>query len=243
MKKLTSVMALLLSMLMLASCGGPAVPQTKPEDEVKATVSSYMSAVLKFDLDEASKFAVDDGSLNQFTDKVGVSKITEMLRDSSGSFLPEDKVADYIGVMAKKLLSTVSYEIKDVKVNGNSADASVTVTYPDYDSISTSGADVDMAAMMKEVFGFDFSDTAAFMQKYAEKKQMSADELIAKFSNSDQTALMNDLFATFETEFKTMFEKMSDKMIELTNNKSKSADVTVKLEKDKNNAWKVVDMK
>ena len=54
---------------------------------------------------------------------------------------------------------------------------------------------------------------------------------------------MNDLFATFETEFKTMFEKMSDKMIELTNNKSKSADVTVKLEKDKNNAWKVVDMK
>ena len=217
-------------------------PQTKPEDEVKTTVSSYMSAVLKFDLDEASKFAVDDVSLNQLTDKVCVSKITESMRDTSGSFIPQDSVADYISILAKRLLSTITYEVKDVKINGNNADAAVMITYPDFEAIGNSNSNVDPMDLMKEAFGFDLTDSATFMQKYAEKKQMSAADLIAKFANGDQEALAKDVFETFKAEFTTAFEKMGDKLIELTQNKSISSDVTVKLEKDKNNAWKITDM-
>ena len=242
MKKITSIAALLIALVMLASCTVPSTPQTKPEDEVKTTLSEFMSAVLSFDLEKAETYTDNSGATDELTDKLNIDKITSTMEDSAGSFLPSDKVTEFISSFAKKILSSVKYEVKDVKVDGDKADATVAITYPDFDSIDTSSADVDIEGLMTEAFGFNLTDVTTFMAKYAEKKGVSADELVTLFSSGDQEALMNDMFVTFEPEFKKMFDLMGDKIVELTANKAKTDESTVKLKKDSNNNWKISDM-
>ena len=242
MKKMTSIAALLIALVMLASCTAPSVPQSNPEDEVKTAVSNFMSAVLSFDLDKAKTYASDDGTVKELEEKLNIDKITSTMEDSAGGFLPECKATEYITDFAKKLLSTVKYEVKDVKINGDTADATVAITYPDFESIDTSSSDVNIEGLMAEAFGFDPTDVTTFMAKFAEKKGVSADELLTLFASGDQDALMNDLFEAFEPEFKKMFDLMGDKIVELTANKAKTDESTVKLKKDSNNDWKISDM-
>ena len=246
MKKLTSVAAFLLAMMMLVSCGGTATPnatsKTAPGDEVRTTITSFMDSILSFDIDKAKSYTSYEEIVTELENRLNIDNFMSAFEEAAGSVIPIDKIKDSLSAFTKKLFQSVKYDISSVSVNGNTATADVTLTVPNFDAIDMDSAGVDLQSLMVEAFGFDItSDITTFMQKYAEKKGISMDELMTKFGSDDQSDLMSDLFDTFSEEFNKFFDLMGDAIVKAVETAG-TTDTTSKLKiENTDGSWKITE--
>ena len=246
MKKMTSIIALLLAMLMLASCGGTQSAQEtavvdNSENEIRTTVSAFLDAV--FDLDEAKAktYTADESIVNEINSELHLTSALDTamagLDGPAGEIFPEEKMRGYLETVIRKIFKTVTYDVTDVEINGNTAVASVTMKVPDIDSNDMSS--IDFEGLMKDSLGFDITDSATLIQEFLDRKGMTLTDVATKYA-SDQSALVSDLLDAFSPEFDRMFEVAGDEAAKIAaSGKKEEFNGKITLEKGSDNTWKI----
>lgn len=240
---MTGIAALLVSMSMLISCGsqGPAQPAKNPEDVVKETVSDFFDAIIDYDFDTAKDYVADDEVMADLENSLDMGVLLDAMTSSMGVDADEILSKSVVNNMIKKLMSTIDYEIGDVKIDNDDATVEVTLSMPDF--TGSNYTDFDLVGTMEKAFGFDVSDQTALLQEYTERKGMTAAELQAQFSGSSQKDVMLDVFKTFSPEFEKFIDLMVDEMIDLAKKGKNNEDTgEVTLEKGSDNTWKITEV-
>lgn len=244
MKKLTGIAALVLSMSMLVSCGSQQVPEQvalSPEEAVKTTVSDFFDAIIDYDFDMAKDYVSNDEVVAELESSLDMSVMLDAMSSSMGVDAEDILSESVVNNMVKKLMSTIEYKIDDVKVDNDNAEATVTISIPDFSVFDYNTS--DLVGMMEEAFGFDMSDQTALLQEYLDRKGITAAELATEFSGSSQEELMIDIFKTFSPEFEKLIDLMVDEVINQAksgNNEETTGDI--KLEKDSDGTWKIAEI-
>lgn len=245
MKKLTSVLALVLAMMMLASCGGAQPAQEakteNPEAEIRTTISGFMDAVFDVDTEKAKTYTSDESVVDEINSSLNIDdnldKALSSFESTAGGMFPTDKLRTYLTSIFKKIFKTVTYDITNIEINGDTATASLTINVPDMDNLDMSS--IDMESIMAQALGFDISDPQSVVTEFISRTGLSMEDLTAKYS-TDQSALISDLFDAFSDEFEKMFEMAGDEGAKLAANAAKKEfNSTVTLEKGSDNTWKI----
>lgn len=122
MKKVFSLMALLLVAMFVTACGGEeekAAARTAPAADVKVITQAYLHG------DEASLQKI--GMTKEEYEKKFLDEFAESFTKSSGlNFTPEQ--IDKISAATREMLSRSTFEVADVSTNGDNATVKVTLS-------------------------------------------------------------------------------------------------------------------
>lgn len=243
-KRSVGIIAALLSLSMLASCGGAAQKKEGASlDGAQNAVTGFMDAVIANDMEKAETFVADKSVL----DGVGqVFQFDGILNGSLGElseYLSEETAKNLTNTILTSYFKKMSYEVKTVEVNSgeSSANVSVTINRPDMAKASANTDNDTVSKYLSDAFGFDMNDTNTLLTKYSERSGKTMEEVMATLSSSDQNAVLQDVFKAFEPEFTTFIKNMVTDILEKT--EQMSADSKFTVEKKDGDKWLITAIK
>ncbi len=180
MKKHTKLfaltMALVIAVLSFSACGGA------DNGEAKAAAEGFMNGFCALDDSVINTYVTEDADLGE------IQEIIDAAQSLSTGLNPDqlfgegigDKFADEFENFKNGVKSVfsdaVKYEIKNVSVKGEKAEAKITISYPDSEASDIDVSDVDPAD-----FGFSQEGLMAYIyEKYTQEElaSMSQDEIM-----------------------------------------------------------------
>ncbi len=209
MKKHTKLfaltMALVIAVLSFSACGGA------DNSEATAAVEGFMNAFCALDDSTISTYLTDNADLGD------MQEIIDAAQSLSTGLNPEQMFGEEIGTKFADEFETfkndiksvfsgaVKFEIKNVSVKGNKADATVTISYPDSDVDDIDVDDIDPAD-----FGFSNEALMAYIsEKHSQEElaSMSQDELMElSFSFMKDNDVVGKMFDYVVNIMKESFE-------------------------------------
>lgn len=236
MKKITGIVAVFLSMIMIASCGGTS-QVAEQEDAVRETVTSFSDAVFDYDLDAAKDYVLDEDIITEIEDSLNMDTFVDAIGSSAGFDVEELFSDTSIKHMIQKIMSAFNYEISTVDINKNEAKVDVKLSIPDFEGLDSSSMDIE--GMLKEAFDFDINDPNAILTEYSKRTGKSVTDI----SSGNQDDFMKEIFSAFNTEFETFMDLAMDNIISQANNgKINTTTGSITLTQENDGTWKISAM-
>ncbi len=241
-KRSVGMIAALLSLSMLASCGGAAQKKDGASlDGAQGAVTGFMDAVIANDMEKAETFVADKTVI----DSVGQAfQYDSLLKGSMGElseYISDDMAKNMTNAVMDVYLKKLSYEVKTVEVNSDETSATVNITVSIPDMTKADKDDASVEKHLSDAFGFDMNDTNTLLTKYAERSGKTVNEVMASLANADENAVLKDVFKAFEPEFTTFVKSMITEILEKAETISQAEKFTV--EKKDGDKWLITAIK
>ena len=144
MKKILSLLLVLMLAVSLVACGGAAKEDTSEKDATKV-VEKFMDALIEFDADEAEKYIDDPDEIpEEFRD---ITNLDGLMGNVPAEFeMFEDKFKKMAEDIIDKFRDEFKYEIKETEKDGENVIVTVVMEGPEPSGIEELGAEISSYA-------------------------------------------------------------------------------------------------
>lgn len=198
MKKLLSLLLVLVCTISLVSCGGT------NDEAARETVIAFMDAIADLDAETAEKYVDDASALPTEFKNLDLSKLMEGMPSDLGDYT-DDFETLFSGLM-DKVKKEISYEIKESKKTDDGFVFTLDVTFPDFET-------TNIDTLLEEQL--DEESMQTLLMDMFTSGEITAD--------STETDIMNLIMPKMLDMLKTAFDK-----IEITTKTNESVFVVTK---------------
>lgn len=248
MIKKLSLFGLILCIFLVSGCSmldfnGMKDSDGDPVVESEKIVAMLHDNIISSSVGEFEEYFVSDEDTErlyrEITEPIDLkNEFNSYINEISG-YLSEENTEKWLETFKGKIFGNSDYVIDSVTVDGDETDVKVTVMIPDF-SKAKNVSDERINEMLAECFWFDVNDPELFFEELALRKGVEEKELRDIYSASDSSVWISDILELFSDEFESLFNLVTNEMLEDCPQKSYKIEYTVKKQPDE--AYKITDV-
>lgn len=244
MKKISLMLAFLISAIVLSSCGMLDFSSFGVSDD---NITASEKLVAKWHDDIRSGLAENSEdyfiSKNEMFDTITdenllYNSFTAYFEDVT-EYISEDTAADWLARFRARYFSISDYTIDEVTDSDGIVTVGVTMVLPDLDKLPRL-TDAQIEDIFMECFAFDVNDEGLFLEELAARKGMDVPTLRNEYTNVGSDIIITDVLEYFGDEFTKCLSMALDRIFE--NCETENYKLIYTVEKQSDDSWRITEI-